>query len=802
MGCILLWIKIMNNRFLLLVGCILLFLPTGLKAQAFIEGSVRDTAGKAIPYCTVSAMSLPDSTVLCGTVSDTSGFYRLPLPERKKCYILFSHMAYVHRAETAPAQAQTRIDMILTPDIRHIDAVVVTAKFIEYTAGKYTVGLQGNPIAHNRSAQQVLGLLPGVTTFGGLEINGRSVAVVYIDNRQVDDMKELEAIRAEDIERVEIENNSGSAHDATQQGGIIRIWMKKQSAGSFYGNAVVLGGFSKEENNTGFRIPFSARLGKLNLYNYLRASYMDIASETDRTDYFTASSSGKAAKTHQQQYQKYVGETISLIYEFNPRHSLGANGNFIWQSAATTVSSLSRSLSDPEPATDTEFTRFGSSGNDLSRIWQACLQYDYQIDTLGSALQIKAEYMNQHLDKRQLYTTAAYDYPPEGFLTETEQENELFATRGGYFQAKADWNKTFSRTRRMDAGTSGYLYDLSNRNELYVLSDGNWLFQNESSFRFPYKASGTGTYVQYSEQYGRFTYRIGLRYQWDRMQYKDNAAAGWKKRDYHRLFPNLTAAYVFADSRLNLDIFRYSGPVPTSQLVPRAIRQNNYTYTIGNPSLKPYDGMLANLTYILKDKWDFSYFYHGQRNLISDLYYLDPNDENIVYRMPTNLGRLREHLLRAAYNAPVTSWLRVFGSINGTVQRYAFGNVRKDASYLDIYFNLEFQILPSLRTEIRGSYSTPHETLDTRTNRHCAVHCFVSKTFFSDKFEIIFIINNLLETERITTLTVPDGSFTGTVRPRRPGPTFAFSLGYRFNHRAQQAVKRVELLENAEQKMN
>lgn len=794
--------KIFNLRSLHICCLFILFLiPAGLKAQPLVEGSVRDTAGRAIPYCTVSAMSLPDSTVLCGTVSDTSGFYRLPLPEGKKCFILFSHMAYVNRAETIPAQAQTRIDMVLTPDIQHIDAVVVTARFIEYTAGKYTVALRGNPIAHNRSAQQLLGLLPGVTTFGGLEINGRSVSVVYIDNRQVDDMKELEALRAEDIERVEIENNSGSAHDATRQGGIIRIWMKKQSAGSFYGNAVVWGSFSKDENSTGFRVPFSARLGKLNLYNYFRAYYIDIASETDRTDYFTASSSGKATTTHQQQYEKNVGETISLVYEFNPRHSLGANGNFIWQSAATGVSSLSRPLSDPEPAANIEFTRFGRRGNDLSRIWQACLQYDYQIDTLGSALQIKAEYMNQHLDKRQLYTTAASGYPAEGFLTETEQENELFATRGGYFQSKVDWNKTFSRTRRLDAGASGYLYDLSNRNELFVLSDGNWLFQDESSFRFPYKASGTGTYVQYAEQYGRFAYRIGLRYQWDRMQYQDNDAS-WKKRDYHRLFPNLTAAYVFANSRLNLDLTRYSGPVPTSQLVPRAIRENDYTYTIGNPSLKPYDGMLADITYILKDKWNFNYIYHRQRNLISDLYYLDPNDENIVYRMPTNLGSKREHLLRAAYNAPVTSWLRVFGSINGGLERYVSGEVSKDASYLDIFFDLEFQILPSLRAGIRGSYKTPHETLETRTNRHYALHCFASKTFFSDKMEIHFIINNLIETERITTLTVPDGSFTGTVRPRRPGPTFGFQLGYRFNHRAQQAVKRVEALENAEQKMN
>ena len=99
----------------------------------------------------------------------------------------------------------------LAPSAEYIEAVEVLGVPIRYSAGRYEVTMEGSELARNRNANELLGLLPGITTYDGLRLHGKSVGIVYIDDRRVEDRDELAALRAEDIEKVSVQNRAGAS---------------------------------------------------------------------------------------------------------------------------------------------------------------------------------------------------------------------------------------------------------------------------------------------------------------------------------------------------------------------------------------------------------------------------------------------------------------------------------------------------------------------------------------------------------------------------------------------------------------
>lgn len=86
----------------LLAGCLLLAAPFARAQEGAASGTITDSHGEAVAYCTVSLRRTADSTVVTGVVSDTLGRYRLAPLSEESCFLEFAHVAYETASRAVP----------------------------------------------------------------------------------------------------------------------------------------------------------------------------------------------------------------------------------------------------------------------------------------------------------------------------------------------------------------------------------------------------------------------------------------------------------------------------------------------------------------------------------------------------------------------------------------------------------------------------------------------------------------------------------------------------------------------------
>ena len=435
----------MIKRLTLCLFLTCLYVPCFSQERFVVRGRILDAESAPVPYCSVSILESRDSTVLGSAVSDAEGRYSLHFEQAGRYLLCYDHLAYesCYRTVEVP-EAQTLPDVILRPASRHIDEVVVVARNTEYRAGRYEVNMLGNPIVRNRSVMQVLDLLPGLRVSDNtLSIKGTPVSVVYIDDRLVTDLGELSALRAEDVKSVEVQNKTGAAYSATTSGGIVRIRLKKLTAGSFYGNVSPSASVSRDGYSTGLALPFSAQCGRLGIYNYVSGFYGE--NETlDRT-YSEFRNSGYSLDSEDRGRitSRNIRELLSLVYKINDRHSIGLGGQIFMGASdpSNTVHTTSAGLAwgdVPPQMPEAGYTLYRYGGTLYNRQYQGSLNYIFRFDTLGSRLSFKADYLHQNVDRNYGYDTRDFSRPEDAEPFSTELRRERYKLLGHLFASRLD----------------------------------------------------------------------------------------------------------------------------------------------------------------------------------------------------------------------------------------------------------------------------------------------------------------------------------------------------------------------------
>lgn len=797
-------------RFILSIIFLFLSFCSYAQSRFWIEGIIRDTTSRTISHCTVSVLSEQDSTILKGTASDKNGYYRIYF-NKPGCYLLcYDHLAYESYLQKVKiSKTQSLPDVVLHPTNRYIDEVVVVAQNTEYKAGQYEVNMLGNPIVRNRSMMQVLDLLPGLqASENTLSIKGTPVSVIYIDDRLVTDLRELSALRAEDVKSVEVQNKTGAAYSAMTSGGIIRIRLKKLAAGSFYGNISPSASVSRDGYSTGLVLPFSAQCGRLGIYNYVSGSY-GVNETLDRT-YSEFRNSGYSLDSEDQGRitSRNIRELLSLVYKINDRHSVGLGGQIFMGASApsNTVHTTSTGLAwgdVPPQVPEARYTLYRYGGTLYNRQYQGALNYIFRFDTLGSRLSFKADYLHQNIDRKYNYDTRNFSRPEDIEPFSAELRRERYKLLGHLFASRLDLNKIFSEERSLDVGLSYDLQYADNNAPVHRYEEKEWVPDPKMSTWFIDRTQSTGAYTQWADAYGKFSYQAGLRLQWDRITYRNAENTGYEHRDYWRLFPELSLAYTFNPEKgtnLNLDLYRSSGSLPDNNaLSPRRIWQSQYSYTVGNENLAPSWGYDIDLSYTLRNKLTISYGFSWSLGNATMTFY-DSDDPDIVYTTKVNGELKKEHYIWIDYTAPLTKWLRIDAFINMYWSQHKVAGDWQ-ASYSagggSGFLRLLFQPLTTMEMWISGSAELPHKKLETKQNGSFGLSAGISKSLCKDKLYLSLNVNAIYYNKlKLTTERLDKTYYSVLKQPRgRRSTHIVFSISYRFNRNAKKSVSTVQTLQ-------
>lgn len=301
--------------------------------ENIIKFEVLDENKAPMEFATVVALSLPDSTIVCGGITDERGFLDLALPQ-EAALLQISLIGYC--TEEMPVGGISGLCTVqLKPDVAVLESAVVSVSLpkTEIKGDAMVTNITGSVLEHSGNAIDVLGKVPGMIIMNGKpEVIGRGAPTYYINGRKVTDLSELRNLMSEDIKSIDVVNNPGAAYGGDVHS-IVRIKTVKRQGDGF---SFALTSQMKQHiyKNNDFEPSWSVLdlnyrrqgvdfFGKLVYWNQRSYQFSDI-----NTDVFTRNRgdlrvNSQAGWTDGVEHSGGFQNVIGLNWQINANHSVG-----------------------------------------------------------------------------------------------------------------------------------------------------------------------------------------------------------------------------------------------------------------------------------------------------------------------------------------------------------------------------------------------------------------------------------------------------------------------------------------------
>ena len=202
---------------------------------------VDEESDEPMGSATVKLFSLPDSNLLGGILTDTTGRGNFTGITPGNYQVVATYIGY------SPAQSSVLVGrlnqfydlgkMYLTPTGAQLSEVIIEGEkaTVATTLDKKSFSMDENISQAGGSALDAMRSLPGITvdSEGKVSLRGSDQVSILIDGQQSSltgfgNQQGLENIPASNIDRIEIINNPSAKYDASGMAGIINIVYKKE----------------------------------------------------------------------------------------------------------------------------------------------------------------------------------------------------------------------------------------------------------------------------------------------------------------------------------------------------------------------------------------------------------------------------------------------------------------------------------------------------------------------------------------------------------------------------------------------
>lgn len=693
-----------------------------------------------------------------------------------KTYILITGLTFI----PALMQAMESSDTIAVKDsvrqTRELKELTVTGKYLKQKADGYVISMQNNPIAKGRTLAETFNFMPGVMFLNdALTIQSRGGTLVYINNRKVNGVDELKALQAEQIDKVEVKFNTGSAYDARNSGGVIYITLKKIRNGGFYGSISASVGLRPKYGWTSDNInmPFSVRLGKLSLYNYI--SYYDFKNIFTYAYHNTYTATGKTIDriNDERGWYRIPEEVLSAVYDINKNQYIGL------------YLSYSGSKFTPHTVTTEEGATNFIQRHTKNDQYQGTLDYKLTWGTFNSSVNIKADYLYKKNNYKGRYYTALED-----------TGNELLDKDIRMFLGEARLNFNLSENTSLYMGTEysrnrtgSYQWQLSKTNP----------FMN-TDLNCDIHADDYSGYAGYSTIWKKLGIDAGLRLQSDRVYY---LAEGYEKqgKTFTDLYPSLNLSLLLNEKkggRISLNMSRNLLYLPYTELSPVKTFYDAYSYSVGNTELNPWTSYSANLTYMPTSKWSFSAFCSRSFN---DIYYItkvEDADKQLVASTPVNMKGGWVYRLFGSGNIQMTKWLNLVSMAywEYVQKKYMENNESKKMNYNKFfcYLQLNCDLPHSFGGQISFNMETKTKIDDRIFHPVHGLSIQIYKRFLNDKLSIKLNSTPIYSKRRKIEIRKKD--YTSLSNLLTSQTNFKLTISYSFSSKRKVNVKTINKIQN------
>ena len=725
--------------YLALIG---LLLGAALTHAQNLTGKVIDEKNEPLAYANV-ILQTEDSVFLAGTTTDLEGKFELVLHEKAK-YINFSFVGYTSVVKEIIQNNLGEIQLL--PDAQLLGEVVVKG-YLPKTQAKgdaMVTTVSGTVLEKAGTAENLLDKIPNVTAQNGaVTVFGRGTPEIYINGRKVRNQQELDQLSSDNIKSVEVVSNPGARYDASVKA-VIRIFTKKVAGEGF--------GFDNRALVRHYDAYGWSAYDQLNL-NY-RKNGFDLSAMLLAGSYHNGNDQTFVIDTHldkqwrqnmdltdQKAKSKNLETTLTLNYQFNENHSIGARYNYervpdyLWianQFAQTYCENQLyedlhsiNTMDEPETHHRTNFYYNGKVKN-----WNI----DFNADGLWS------DTKNTQVTKENVME-GVNEAEDRSVTTIDTKKNELYATKLVLSRPFVKGNLSF-----------GAEYSHNKRNTTYLNPEGI-ITDDEAMI----KEGATSAFVEYAKAFNQLQVQVGLRYEHVGFDYYDAGKfVDEQSKDYSNLFPSVMFSFPIKDIQLQLGYASDISRPSYHQLRSNTFYVNRYMYDKGNPFLMP--SITHNVTLGASYKWINLYvgYSHVKDDITNQTVAYSDDDPTIGLLTLQNCPAYDKLVAAVNISPTIGCWTPQLGL---AIQKQWYegetpqGKEQFDSPIGSVTFRNNFKLPKGFLLDVNGSWTTK----GYQNNIYLADDMFdlnasLYKSFLKDKLTLQLQAYNIFNPKQVATV--------------------------------------------------
>ena len=546
-------------------------------AQTTFRGTLVNPDQKPVSDANIILMSLPDSTLVKGVISNGHGSFELPNPANsKKALIKITHLEYQEKVLSPTSSNLGTI--VLIPTSNELDAVVVTAHrrpILEQKGTRISTNVAQSTLQKLPTTDMLLNFLPGVSTSytgGGFEVFGKGNPIFYINNRRVRNLDEVYQLSPKDIERIEMETQPGAAFDNTV-GAVIYIILKKKPGDGLSGAAENTFYFFKRGIMDETWLSLNYRKGKTDWFtnisndNHFNQEDYNVAQDLQ---VFTQNNQWRVLNDETRQNQhKNIKTKIGFAHEFSEEHSLGMSIR------GSIIPFIGHNFSTQETTTYKNQLLTARGRNEYDQFEQ------------DKKLSVNAYYEGKLTDVLKMQTDVDYIGLRSDNTSDIVEHNLLNTTSRNvhtHSDVISDWwglKTTFFQ--QLGKGTLGYGVEVSNLHRTENYQD-NVL----SAFNAKNNETRSDAFLSFSYPIKKVNLKLGTRYEYADFDYYENEQKSEaKSKTYRDWLPNVSVAFPWEKTQITFSYARKIKRPAFHDLSDYNSYVSSFLYNRGNPYITP-----------------------------------------------------------------------------------------------------------------------------------------------------------------------------------------------------------------------
>jgi len=697
-----------------------------------ISGRVTDEQTQPMPFANVVFLNRSDSAFIAGAVTKDDGTFTIET-DRNNGLLKVSSIGYIIRY--IDARQGNVGDILMLPDTQMLGEVTVKGYRPQYkmTTGGMTVDIQNSMLKDVGTADDVLSMLPRVQgEDGNFTVFSKGTPEIYINNKKVQNARELKQLKSADIKSVDIITSPGAKYNA-EVGAVIRIKTIRPQ-----GEGVSVEAYSQVKYNEKWTTYDDAtvkyRTGGLEVFGNMMINNGNHSEDNTVTTDIRAN--GNHVKIIQvcpnNFWYTMLGGQIGASYDFNDDNSIGFSYT------------LSGSLYEGGTVqAQQNITRNNALEGMVDQLIEMNIsdrpQHETNIYYVGKVGKLGIDFNGSWIWKKNVRDQASFEHSLQladrTVTTHNENRNHMLA--GKLVLTYPIWKGELSAGTEMSRSNSHGIY--SNVEQVVAPSNDE------------IKESNVAGFAEYKLKLGDWSLNGGLRYEAVTSDYYSFGQYQTEpSRKYHDLFPNLSVGWQKNKWGIQLGYNKRISRPNYQALNSNVQYDNRYEYEGGNPLLRPTikQNLDLNVTY----SWlNFAAGYSHNKDMRLNFGSLYQEGTEITIWTNRNFDKFE------SFNASLTASPK-FGFYSPTLtlsywqqnfdtQAYGLATKRNEPEW-QINFRNWFTIDKTTKAMLYLHYSTSHDYGFNHYAHEFNINARVQKTFLDGNLTAALFANDIFRNLR------------------------------------------------------